>query len=538
MRTNTIIIFLFGYLVMVSCNKVLDKQPSDFVQPQNYYNSENDLNLALAGTYDPLVSEYLYASAIWYQLGDCTDESFYPFSVSAFSAPMFYQFDYTSPYISGLWEQCYIGIERANLLIQNINKPAMDEIKRQAILGEALFLRGFYHFMLVSNYGDVPLKITPTISVNSVDIPRTPMREVYAQVLADMKEAEGKVLKASQIGNSSHISQGAVQGMLARVCLYMAGNPLNDQSKYAEALAWTQKVVSSGEHALLTTYNASLTNSAYSQIFINEAQDIYDVKECMWEADFNMNNGNPAFAEGGRLGTYQITCNNLDTGYGSGGIRTTIKLYNLYKSGDLRRDWAITPFSFTSTATTAIRVPYTSSNIINRESGKWRRYYEPSTYPKQQYRTGQNFPILRYADVLLMHAEAENEVNGPTAVAYDAINRVRRRGYGVPPDVPDVNADLTPGLSAAEFRQEIMNERSRELCFEGLRRPDLIRWGTLNQVFTEIIAEINSSNTSATNKSRFVVGYNTAISSPKYLLYPIPALEININKAIRQNPGW
>ena len=533
-----ILLFLLTALLFATgCNKILDRQPTDFVQPDNYYNSEQDLNYALTGVYDPLGSEYLYGSSLWFQFGSCSDESFYPNTANSFSAPMFYQFDYTNPYVSGLWEQCYIGIERANLLIKNINKPGMDETKRQAILGEALFLRGYYHFLLVSNYGGVPLKLAPTASINSVNIPRDDAATVYAQVLADMKEAEAKVSKASEIGNSSHVSQTTVQGILARVCLYMAGNPLNDQSKYAEALSWAQKVQQSGEHQLNTVFDPLLTNSAYSQVFVNQTRDIYDVKESMWEADFNMNDLNTSYNEGGRLGTYQMGCQNIDTGFGSGNIRTTIKLYNLYQTGDQRRDWSIAPFSFTSNANSATRVYYATSNIIGRESGKWRRYTELP--PKQQYRTGTNFPILRYSDVLLMLAEAENEVNaGPTQAAYDAINEVRRRGYGLPLDQPDAGADLPTGLSYTDFKQQIQDERSRELCFEGLRRPDLIRWGIFKQVMDAMVTEIQASNASVTNKNRWILGYSTAGSSPRYTILPIPALELNINKAIRQNQGW
>jgi hypothetical protein len=152
-----------------SCNKVLDKKASDFVEPGNYYNSESDLNLALTAVYDIIGNEYLYTSSLWYQLGICTDEAFYAFSSNSYSAPMFYQFDYTNVYIQGLWQQCYVGIERANLLLANIHKPVMDETKRQAIYGEALFLRAFYHFLLVSNYGHVPLKLEPSADVNSVN---------------------------------------------------------------------------------------------------------------------------------------------------------------------------------------------------------------------------------------------------------------------------------------------------------------------------------------------------------------------------------
>ncbi len=118
-----------------------------------------------------------------------------------------------------------------------------------------------------------------------------------------------------------------------------------------------------------------------------------------------MNGQNTAYNEGGRLGTYQLGCQNIDTGFGSGNIRDNHQTsITCTAAGDQRRDWSIAPFSFTSTATTATRVYYAANNIIARESGKWRRYTELP--PKQQYKTGTNFPILRYSDVLLMLAEA------------------------------------------------------------------------------------------------------------------------------------
>jgi hypothetical protein len=530
------------YLVIISifcsCNKILDKKPTDFVDVDNYYSSEAELNLALTSVYDVLGNEYMYGSGLWYQLGICTDEGFYNYSSNSYSAPMFYQYDYTNPYVTGVWQQCYIGIERANLLIANINKPIMDETKRNVMLGEALFLRAYYYFLLVSNYGDVPLKLTPSTDVNTVDIPRTAAKQVYEQIVADMKEAEAKVSTITAVGHTSRITRTAVQGILARVCLTMAGNPLNETGKYAEALEWADKVVAGNEHALLTTYDATLTNSPYSQIFINESRDVYDIKECIWEADFYMNDNNTAYFEASKLGTMNLGCNNLDTGYAGANIKTTIRLYNLYGPGDLRRDWSICPFYFNSTATTATRVNFTASNIIAREMGKWRRYFEKTTPKKQQYYNGTNFPILRFADVLLMQAEAENEVNGPTIKAYEAINQVRRRGYNVPVGAPDPTADLATGLSKEQFRQAIMDERARELCYEGLRKADLIRWGVFNTVLSDMITEINNSNASGTNKSRWTLGYMSATSSSKYLLLPIPSLEININKAMVQNPGW
>jgi len=411
----------------------------------------------------------------------------------------------------------------------------MDENKRKIILGQAQFLRGFYYFQLVKDFGDVPLKLTPTNSVTDVNIARTPAKDVYAQILIDMKAAEAVLPTATSLGAPSRISKTTAEGILARVCLTMAGYPLNDVAKYNDALAWAQKVKASGEHALIETFNASLTNTGYSQVFINYIQDKYDIKESMWEAEFS-GNRTDAYLETGRVGNnngiaFTPAAGFEDTGYCYGFIGVTKRLYDMYNAADQRRDWAIAPYNYNNT--TFARNYFTTAQIYNRNPGKFRRSYE-LLKPKNKNWTPENFPILRYADVLLMLAEAENQVNGPTAVAYDAINQVRRRGYAVPVATPNVTADLTPGLSKAQFQQAIQDERARELCFEALRRSDLIRWGifvsTMNAVGVEIAGNAGTSFAYAG-----VGGKNV---TSRHLLFPIPSAEISVNKLMTQNPGW
>lgn len=409
--------------------------------------------------------------------------------------------------------------------------------KRKEILAQALFLRAFYHFELVKNFGDIPLKLTPTSSVSEVNFPRNPAKDVYAQIIKDMTTAEAILQPASVLGTASRVSKGTAQAMLARVCLHAAGFPVQDATKYAEALSWASKVKASGEHALRQTFNATLTNSAYSQIFIDHTQDKYDVKESMWEAEFS-GNRTTANIEEGRVGnTNGIAMANAapaqvqqDTGYSYGFISVTKRLYDLYASADLRRDWAIAPYQYNAAGA---RAPYTATQIYERNCGKWRRSFE-LLRPKHENNTPTNFPLMRYADVLLMLAEAENEVNGPSAIAYDAINQVRRRGYGLPITTPSVLADLPSGLSQVQFRKAIQDERARELCFEALRRNDLIRWGifvsTMNELAVEIQTNAPAARQYAANGGRNV--------TTRHLFLPIPSGEISVNKAMTQNPGW
>ena len=527
--------FTFLLILLVSgCEKFLNTQPTDNFSPEFYYNTEAQLNTALLGVYDPLSTEDLYGNNVFTTLDACTDEGFYARSAIV-TGPQVYNYDFSDNNIRTFWRTLYQGIERANLLIANINKAEMDSVKRREILGQALFLRAYYHFDLVKNFGDIPLKLSPTASVTDVSFPRVSSKLVYDQIIKDMSDAESMLPTSTALGSASRISKTTAQGMLARVCLFAAGFPVNDASRYADARAWALKVMNSGEHALNQSYNAVLTNTAYSQIFINHIQDKYDVRESMWEAEFSGNRSD-AFLESGRVGNtngiaFTPATNFQDTGYCYGFIGVTQRLYNLYGNGDLRRDWAIAPFNYNNT--TLARVYFTATQVYNRNPGKWRRSFETLT-PKHKNYTPTNFPLLRYADVLLMFAEAENQLNGPSKEAYEAINMVRRRGYGLPVSAPSLVADLPAGLTKTQFQQSVQDERSRELCFEGLRRNDLIRWGQFVTVMNSVGREIS---TGAPSNFRYAaLGGNNV--STRHLLFPIPAAELAVNKNMTQNPGW
>lgn len=528
-----IFIFIITTLGFVSCEKFLTTEPINKIAIQQYYTDEQGLTEALAGVYDPLGRDAIYGNRIFVNINACTDEGYYARSAIT-TGVMVNNYDPTNNDINDLWQTSYLGIYRANVLIANIDLPKMDDAKRQSILGEALFLRAYYHFLLVSYFENIPLILTPTISPEDVFVPQTATKGVYDQILADMKLAEQKVPTSSAYGYSSRISKTIVQGILARVCLQMAGYPLKETSKYAEALDWAKKVVSSGEHKLRTTFNSALTNSAYSQIFIDQAQDLYDIKESMWEIEFKgtRTDGN---LETGRLGnTNGITMTSAaltpTLGYSYGFIKGTARLYKAYKTGDLRRDWVLAPFTYNST--TGAKVPTTTTTGYGRDCAKWRREFELSS-PKIKNHGPVNFPVLRYADVLLMLAEAENQVNGPTALAYDAVDQVRRRGFGLNIATASTVADLPVGLTKIPFQEAVENERMLELCFEGNRHLDLIRWDKFVSTMNSIGNEIGVGG-----GAQAYGGLGGKNVTSRHLVFPIPAKEMAINKKLVQNKDW
>lgn len=504
-----------------SCKKTLDLKPTDSLTSEAYFKTESQLTSAIAGVYDIL---QFYGGT---QLSTFFYDADEGFSRGAAAGTRANDLTPSDGNVSSTWTTFYVGINRANVLLANLdNNPGINQSFRDRIRGEALFLRAYYYFMLVQTYGGVPLVLEPVASANVPDIPRASDKNTYEQILKDMKAAEVLVPSITTLGFGGRISQSAVRGMLARVCLHMAGSPVKDNSKYAEARDWTKKIMDDGAHSL---------NPDYYQVFINYAQDKYDIKESIWEVEFWGNNLD-AYTETGWVGYVNgPACTNTLTGLGFGGNLVTANYYFKFNAADLRRDWAIANFTYNPTGPAGSKTPITTAtaaSIYSRYEGKFRREYE--VLSRNGTNTPENFPLLRYSDVLLMFAEAENEVNnGPTLAAYTAINLVKKRGFGkLLPGATNLNQFDVSNLNHDSFLQEIINERSRELGYELLRKFDLIRWGIYVPTMQNVANQIDTDVPGA----YYGVFYRNTIQ--KYVLWPIPARELTLNKALVQNEGW
>lgn len=523
MKRHISIFLLAIFLLAPSCS-ILDKDP-DFVTPGNFYNTEEELNKALNGIYNRLIDTWgrMYSKGLFTYFA-ISDESYYK-NVSVNSLKVM-QMDAADLDIGRFWEVLYEGVNRANLLLKNVEGKDLDTPAKRAIKGEALFLRGYYYFLLTSYFGEVPLKLSPTESANDKYLPKSSLADIYTQIEKDMKEAEDLVFETGHFGYNERITKTGVQAILARVYLKMAGEPLKDETRYEDALEYADKVIDSNLHSL---------NTDYTQIFINHSKDINDLNECIWEVGMYGNKiGN--IDQAGMVGIENgILCPSEELGYSGGAIQIQAKLYEAYEEEDLRRDWNIAPYYYLMNATTqnVEKRVFTNSEIYNRNPGKWRREYE--TGEKARSYNSTNFPVIRYSDVLLMKAEAVNAFNqGPTSEAYEAVNRVRRRAYGKPVDVADASCDLPAGLGKVEFLEAVQDERFREFCFEGIRKLDLIRWGIYVETMNNLSNQINS--TAPTNfKYAGSAGKNT---TARNVVFPIPNTEISVNKLMTQNTGW
>lgn len=529
-KFNKLVLFVGIMLMMsvASCSKFLDTKPTDFLSPVNYYETEAQLKLALNGVYDQLGSIGLYGQRIPYIIGFEGDEAYYTRNTPG----GVYSNDFTAghPEIRRYWLEAYAGINRANVLLQNIDKnESIDLEYRDLVRAEAKFLRAYYYFLLVQSFGDVPLMLEPTTNINTISIPRTSAKLVYEKIIDDMTAAEQKVESITSIGFGGRVSKSAVRGILARVCLHMAGYPVLDESKYLEARNWAKKVIDD-------TQAGHELNPDFSDIFIRYARDQYDIKESIWEVEFWGITG--TYNEAGYNGYVNgpVSTNN-NTGQGFAGLRTTAELYHLFDVEDLRRDWSIANFTYDAAGPSGSKTPITATptdaNLYNRNPAKFRREYETLT-PKQTNNTPQNWPLLRYADVLLMFAEADNKLTVmPSDSAITAVNLVRRRGYGkLLPGATNIDEFDVSGHTKGTFHQLIIDERSRELCIEELRKHDLIRWGiyvtNMNRVGNNILTHVPNA---------FYGPWYLAVED-KHNLWPIPLTEFSLNPALVQNEGW
>lgn len=545
MKNIRITLLLWYILILNSCN-FLDVESEGIIPTDTYYKTEKQLNIALNGVYATLADYALYGNNMLGRMALDGDEGYENF-VADENQIGYYVVSSEDIKILHYWRVLYAGINRANLLLENIDNPTMNESKRNSIKGESLFLRGYFYFMLVSRFGDIPLILKSTESSKSEDLQkiRTSTKDVYEQILKDMETASELVLDASSYNGGGRVSKSAVWGILSRVNLYMAGEPLNDHERYNDAAKWAKMVIDYGHHEL---------NPSYENVFIKYAQDQYDIKESIWEVEFWGDNTTAYRATAGMVGRNNgIRCDgnfpSVDSiGYSGGYLYATTVLYDLYDrdipfaaSGvkDLRRNWAIAPFRYQiNNQTGAItEIPLLVTNIYIQNCGKFRRINETGN-PKSRAATPINFPLLRYSDVLLMYAEAVNQKSIKDASeqlqAYETLNMVRRRGFGLsvvtPHKIDIIQAQIPMGQ---DFLAVIQNERARELCFETLRSGDLKRWGIFYPKMKYALSIIPPT-WSSTAVARTVFGNVTQ----RDVIWPIPSYELANNKLLTQNNGW
>ncbi|GHV00487.1 membrane protein [Bacteroidia bacterium] len=534
----------------VSCSDFLDEKLYNRYDKSNYFSSIANLDMAVQGVYGDLQRRFTYGQAFIAYDND-TDVSFIDGiavnSGNGWRDIAHYYIKNDADYIEQTWQLLYSGIEKANVVLENYRRVPTasedDRKKADRLAAEAKFLRGLYHFDLVRFYGDVPLKTTASDLGQNAKITRTPRADVYAQIVTDMTEAIADLPWWNETGvaNDGRVHKGAAMGMLARVQLYRGGyslypdgtrrRPDNYKDYYQAVLDITSELIASGRHEL---------NPSFEAIFRNHCLCTFEPKESMFEVDF-VYASNVVTERGGYVGSW----NALYTAQGVYGranafIRTFKKFYDKFEAADLRRDVSIGAYQVTAVGA---RTAIANENSEQWGLGKWRReWQDPVQQLLNQNNTSLNYVLLRYSDVLLMRAEALNEINEGADASGERdklVDQVRRRGYGKQIDAPDPTVDITAGMSKDDFLAYLQDERARELCFESTtRRMDLIRWNILGDKLKEAYDWCEDPANKGINVTLDFVGWtNFTVNCNE--LYPIPAREIRENPTlVPNNPGY
>jgi len=394
--------------------------------------------------------------------------------------------------VAPIWVSIYRVIDRANWalkLINNMDDNAFGDVEtKNRLLGEVSFLRGLAYFDLVGMFGGVPLKLEPT-SKDTPGLPRSTASDVYVQIEKDLEFAIANLPNSTT--SPGRASKGAAHGILAKAQLR--------QLKWTEAKVNIDAIIALGVYDLYT--EGSFLKLFYeSNILDNEF--IFSVLS-LGESYNIASNHHVKF----------FTPWNYDTGWAEVGLPATI--YNTIEAGDERLEVYLD--NYPQLYGGALRSAIDQWGFaINRKFGHYNR---DVTAPGTGYSAYKNYgvsklgvPILRYADVLLLKADIENELNGPNSQAYWAINQVRNRS-GLP--------NLQEGLGKVEFRNAVLKERAIELAAEGHRKDDLIRHGLFESTMTQYLSD---------------QGYPRTVTAD-YQLMPIPRLELDLNPNMEPNPS-
>ena len=553
----------------------LDKEPK-VVSADKYYNTVEDAQNALYAVYGTLNSREVYGEyySVNFSLND--DLSFR--SGNSNIDEDYYVHNPSNPRIYEVWWTLYQGINNANCFIEAMaDKPELDADGLMA--AQARFLRAYYHFLLAQAWGDVPLMESAAKSYHQTNVAKTDQADVLAWCVAQMQQAIA-AYPVEVEGAPSKLSQDAMKGILARVCLFAAGKTVECSAETKTAYltladSMCRDIVQSGRHTL---------NPDYSNVFIRYISNVYDTdyRDSMWEVDFYGDRSAKGYTNGyiGNInGIYSHTTETLtddqwvcNTSYAR--HKSTLLLWDMYMEDDrtanekglafitdLRQEWVLPPYHYNGRKSTETpmcypyggnpgdvrelkgcidKVPYVQNKETTNDNplvmpscryfGCFRREVQYEGVQGYQVATAINYPLLRYSDVLLMLAEAENELHqGPTQEAYDAIKQVRdRAGIGTL-DLETYNYD--------SFLKFVRNERGRELPYESLRKYDLFRWG----IFLD---RMNEMGISASGDSRWDSYYKQFAQKiagnvqAKHIYLPIPTIELGVNTLLKQNPLW
>ena len=535
----------------------LDEKPTSYYEKDAYFQTYNHAKMAVVGIYDCLAIDKHYGQ--FEMAMPASDDTYYINGTGTDNTRRdiaHYTVKTTNTWIADLWKYKYMGIDRANYAIENIKKMEgyEESTELQELVAEARFLRAFLAFDLVKYWGDVPFKTEYTFSYNDINNGRVSREEIYDYIIDDLNFAKNNLQQASAELSPEVPSQGAAHALLMRVYLQRAGYSLQqngnltrpDEAKrkeYFEAVIteWTT-FQSKGYHGFYDGDNS------FKELFIGYSAGVLNSKESLWEIAFNPtgsgykdNSGTWATYNGPLVEAPGAGAPKEVMGRANAFFRVMPAWKDFFEANDKRRDVMICDYQYKWDADKKAHKKTVNKKLQDWYPGKWRREWMPLGFIDPN-NTGVNYCPLRYADVVLMAAEAYNET-GNTPKAWELLNDVRGRAGATKTnslqeyknvqkklyDLPFFNG----GDNADNFRTALYWERGFELAFEGQRKYDLLRWGILGDALKLFQTKMDKSL-----NGKYVAGDNFV--KGKHELFPIPLGELQANPALnnQNNPGY
>lgn len=501
MKTNKLYIALIIALMTiggVSCTGFLDMAPLDQMSSETFWQTEADVEMALTGCYRRLRDEQYFG---WKRVDmDClTDNAQQRHNHGAATDISRGVIEKTTGgMISAIWGSAYRGINTCNYFLENVDRVSgLDEQRKNGYIAEARFLRAFFYFELVHFFGDVPLyREVPT--VESASIKQTPKSEVLAFIHEDLDFAIQHLPDVPY--TDGHAVKGTAMGYKTRILMY--------EERFDEAAALSKEIIDGGNFQL---------NPSYSDIFISSGQQNnpeimfstrYLAPDDYTEMDIQVSWWSSNNPREELINTYQTADGKSITDPTSG-----YNPENPYQNRDPRL--AMTVMLPGEVWMNPDGTPYTPEHTTTGYRQK--KYIDPTIVPiDYATRSDQDYVHLRFADILLMYAEAQNEANGPDQSVVDAINRVRgRQDVQMPP--------IAEAGSQSAMREIIRKERRIELALEGLRYFDLKRWRIAHEVMPNV---------------EDAAGVAIRFENPKHYLWPYQLSELDINPNLEPNPDY
>lgn len=484
LKYNLIAIALLGFSFS-SCSDFLEQNPQTDLSENDFYKTADDILSAVNGVYSSLQEGDIYGN--WYVFGEIpSDNTRNQLSGSVTTQNEFDQFyiDTQNSMIANFWKAAYKVINRTNTVLGRIDGIEINTELANRYKLECKFIRALMYFNLVRVYGDVPLVLKEISISESYDILREPKENVYNQIIADLKEAQGLPVSYST-AEDGRATQGAAKALLANVYMTL--------HKYAEAETILAEIINSGQYSLLENTPGSLNIDGYKNVFspVN-----HNSKEGIFEIQFLKGGYGEGSNYANNFAPENSGTNVVAVGGTGGNNIPEMDIYNAYEEGDLRRDFSMS-----------------LGYYDNRKNNEWvesRYVCKFMDVPYQNNDASNNYPVIRYADVILMYAEALNQ-NGKTAEACKYLNMTRRRGFGYQTtETSPVDLQTT---DKAQFALMVEQERRVELAFENHRWFDLIRTGRAVEVMKSKGFSLNETN----------------------LICPIPQKQIDVNPKLTQN---